>query len=256
MYLERLLQINIATMAALGTLLLGMGQRSAALPLWMLTAAIASLWLTDFSGRFRLNRTVTNVAAATAFVVFLWQLAQLRGVIQILAIGNLLVYLQIILLFQDKEPRTYWQLALLSLLQVVVAAAFHQKVMFGLLMVVYLFVGLSALVLLTLAAYAPGSVSAADISLSATDPEQVGTHCSEAATQGDSDRNYGTFTSCWTDVADQASVADPNVVALDRNYGTFTSVWTDNVDQATVADPNAVALDRNYGTFTSVWTEF
>ena len=43
-YLERLLQINIATMAALGTLLLGMGQRSPALPLWMLTAAVASVW--------------------------------------------------------------------------------------------------------------------------------------------------------------------------------------------------------------------
>ncbi|OHB79112.1 MAG: hypothetical protein A2V98_04920 [Planctomycetes bacterium RBG_16_64_12] len=150
MYLERLLQINIATMAALGTLLLGMGQRSPALPLWMLTAAVASVWLTDISGWFRLNRTVTNVAAVAAFCVFLWQLSELRGVVRILAIGNLLVYLQIILLFQEKEVRTYWQLALLSLLQVVVAAAFRQQVLFGILLVVYLFVGLSALVLLFL----------------------------------------------------------------------------------------------------------
>jgi len=149
-YLERLLQINIATMAALGTLLLGMGQRSPALPLWMLTAAVASVWLTDISGWFRLNRTVTNVAAVAAFCVFLWQLSELRGVVRILAIGNLLVYLQIILLFQEKEVRTYWQLALLSLLQVVVAAAFRQQVLFGILLVVYLFVGLSALVLLFL----------------------------------------------------------------------------------------------------------
>lgn len=149
-YLERLLQIHIATMAALGALLLGMGQRNPALPLWMLTAAITSVWLTDVTGWFRLNRAVTNVAAVVAFCVFLWQLSELRGLVRILAIGNLLVYLQIILLFQEKEPRTYGQLALLSLLEVVVAAAFRQKAMFGLLLVVYLFVGLSALVLLFL----------------------------------------------------------------------------------------------------------
>lgn len=137
-------------MAALGTLLLGMGQRSPTLPLLMLTAAIASVSLTDVSGWLRLKRTVINVAAVAAFFVFLWQLSELRGVVQILAIGNLLVYLQIILLFQEKDVRTYWQLALLSLLQVVVAAAFRQPVLFGFLLVVYLFVGLSALVLLFL----------------------------------------------------------------------------------------------------------
>ena len=150
MYLERLLQIHVATMAALGALLLGMGQRNPALPLWMLTAAITSVWVTDVTGWFRLNRAVTNVAAVVAFCIFLWQLSELRGLVRILAIGNLLVYLQIILLFQEKEPRTYWQLALLSLLEVVVAAAFRQKALFGLLLVVYLFVGLSALVLLFL----------------------------------------------------------------------------------------------------------
>jgi len=149
-YLERLLQINIATMAALGTLLLGMGQRSAALPLWMLTAAIASVWLTDVTGWFRLNRTVTNFAAVGAFLLLLWHLFPLRWLEIIMAIGSFLVYLQIILLFQKKEPRTYASLALLSLVQVVVAAVFHQKVLFGLLLVVYLFVGLSALALLFL----------------------------------------------------------------------------------------------------------
>ena len=150
MYLERLLQIHVATMACLGALLLGMGQRNPALPLWMLTAAITSVWVTDVTGWFRLNRAVTNVAAVVAFFIFLWQLSELRGLVRILAIGNLLVYLQIILLFQEKEPRTYWQLALLSLLQVVVAAVFRQTALFGLLLVVYLFVGLSALVLLFL----------------------------------------------------------------------------------------------------------
>jgi hypothetical protein len=149
-----MLQINVATMAALGTLLLGMWQRNPALPmwmpLWMLIAAIASVWLTDMTGWFRLNRTVTNLLSVVVFFIFVWQLSELRGLVRILAIGNLLAYLQIILLFQQKDPRTYGQLALLSLLQVVVAAVFRQKALFGLLLVVYLFVGLSALVLLFL----------------------------------------------------------------------------------------------------------
>jgi hypothetical protein len=118
-----------------------------------------------------------------------------------------------------------------------------------------LVISLSALVLVTLAAYAPGYAAAADISFSAADPELVGAHCSDAITEGDLDRNYGTSAGCWTDDADQAGVADPNVVALERSYGTFTSAWTYNADQARMADSNVVALDdRNYGTFTSAWT--
>ncbi len=151
MYLERLLQINIATMAALGTLLFGMGQRSPWLPLGMLTAAIASVWLTDVTGWLRLNRNLISVAAVAGFFIFLWRMLQVRaGLEWILAIGSFLVYLQIIFLFQKKEPRTYAWLALLSLVQVVVAAVFYQKATFGFLLAVYLFVGLSALVLLFL----------------------------------------------------------------------------------------------------------
>jgi len=147
---ERLLQINVATMAALGTLLLGMGQRSANLPLAMLVAAIVSVWLTDVKGWVRLNRKWVNVAAVVAFCYFVWKLLALRGIIQLLAIGNFLVYLQIITLFQKKEPRTYGYLAVLSLVQVVVAALFRQKALFGVILAFYVFVGLSALVLLFL----------------------------------------------------------------------------------------------------------
>ena len=66
MYLQRLLQINMATLAALGTSLLGMGQRDAWLPLLVLIAAVSAVWLTDITGWLRLNRTVANVAAAAA----------------------------------------------------------------------------------------------------------------------------------------------------------------------------------------------
>ena len=150
MYVERLLQINMAALAALATLLLGMGNRSAVLPVVVMLAAIASVWLTDVTGRLRLSRNVANGAALVAALYWLPGLWQLEGTSQILAIANLLVYLQIILLFQKKDIRTYWHLAVLSLLQVVVAAAFNQGFWFGVLLTVYLFGGMSVLTLLFL----------------------------------------------------------------------------------------------------------
>lgn len=145
MYLERLLQINTATLAALATLLVGLGERSPWLPLGMATAAFASVWVTDVAGWFRLNRPITTVAALVAVILALWEVVGLRNPTQVFAIGNLLVYLQVILLFQRKDLRTYWQLLSLSLLEVVIAAAFNQGALFGVLLIVYLLAGLSAM---------------------------------------------------------------------------------------------------------------
>ena len=150
MYLERLLQITTAALAALATLLLGMGERSVLLPLGILLVAMTSVWVTDVTGWFRLNRPVTNVAAFVAVLLGLWEVVSLRSTVQIFAIANLLIYLQVILLFQEKQIRTYWQLIALSLLQAVIAAAFNQGALFGVLLAVYLATCLSAMALLFL----------------------------------------------------------------------------------------------------------
>ena len=150
MSLERLLQITVATLASLATLLLGMGQRSVAMPLAVIVAAFLSVWLTDFTGWFRLKRLPAGTAAIVALLFCLRELVPLHPATAILIIARLLVYLQVILLFQKKDPRVYWQLLVLSLLQVVVATVFNQGFWFGLLMVVYLFTALLALTLLCL----------------------------------------------------------------------------------------------------------
>jgi transglutaminase-like putative cysteine protease len=147
MFVQRMLQISIATLTVLGPLLLGAGDRFPVLPLWVLVAAVTSLWVTDTVGWLRLNRTLTNVAAVAAVALSLSELSQFRGGGDILSIARLLAYLQVILLFQQKEFRTYWQLVVLSLLQVIVAAAFNQGASFGLLLVVYLFVAIVTLAL-------------------------------------------------------------------------------------------------------------
>lgn len=147
---ERLLQITVAAMAALATVLLCMSQRFVVLPTVVATAAFCSVWLTDVKGWVRLSRIPAGLAAVTALLYCLHQLFPLNPVTAILEIANLLIYLQLVLLFQKKETRIYRQLLMLSLLQVVVATVFNQGIWFGFLMVVYMFAALLALMLLHL----------------------------------------------------------------------------------------------------------
>ncbi|MBU4272237.1 MAG: DUF3488 and transglutaminase-like domain-containing protein [Planctomycetes bacterium] len=150
MYLERLLQINMATLAALGALLLGMGQRSVGSPLLVMAAAATSVWLTDVTQRFSLGRWTSNVLMLLGAVYSLHDFFPLGNELQALGFARLLVCLQIILLFQRKNERTYWLLVMLSLLQVVVATLFSQGVMFGVLLAVYMLLGFSAMAILSL----------------------------------------------------------------------------------------------------------
>jgi len=144
---ERLLQINVAVLAVLATVLLGLGQANAYLPLVALFAATVSLVFTDTFGWFRLNRSVANLFALVAAVYSLSSFIRFDKEQQLLSIANLLVYLQFILLFQHKSPRVYWQLMVLGLLQVVVAVALSLDAMSSVLIVAYMVAGVSALTL-------------------------------------------------------------------------------------------------------------
>ena len=150
MDLQKLLSVNIVALAALGTLLLAMGQSSpwSAMTLWMV--AVVSLVVNDFTGWFRLNRNVATVAALAILAIFLRMCIRYEGEARMLAMADMLIYLQIVLLFQEKDARVYWWLAVMSLLQVVVAAGFSQGIAFGALLVVYMLVGLCGLTLLLL----------------------------------------------------------------------------------------------------------
>ena len=150
MYVERLLQINIATLACLASLLLGMGQRSTAMPLGMLVAAMVSVWVADFKGWFRLNKTVADWAAVGALAICLPGALRLDKIAIVSAVAEFLVLLQVIHLFRRKDAAVYWQLVRFSVLQIVVAALLTQEFLFGPLLVLYLFTALGAMTLLFL----------------------------------------------------------------------------------------------------------
>ena len=149
MSLERLLQINIAALVAMGSLLLGMGQANRIVPLLAVGSALTSLMLTDIWRLVRLNTMVANIAGIVAVVVCLSDFFEYdHRQQQLLAVANLLVYLQMVLLFQEKNNRLYGHLLVLSLLQVVVASALGLDLHFGVMLIVYMFAALTALYLL------------------------------------------------------------------------------------------------------------
>jgi transglutaminase-like putative cysteine protease len=150
MNVDRALQLHTAALAVMGALFLGLGHASIVLPLALAVAAVASAALAGRIGWLRLNRLVANVVALAAVVWSLRNFLHIHSSDQLLAIADMLVYLQIVLLFQEKTGRVYWQLIVLSLLQVVVASALNQGPLFGILLAVYMALSLSALVLLCL----------------------------------------------------------------------------------------------------------
>ena len=104
MFLQRLLQINVATLAALATLLLGMGQDSPVKPLLVAPAAAASIWLTDVKGWIRLNRSLASLIALPLVAYAAHRMIHTDGDARILIVADLIVYLQVVLFFQKKRP--------------------------------------------------------------------------------------------------------------------------------------------------------
>jgi protein-glutamine gamma-glutamyltransferase len=148
MKLERIVQVHVALLAILGAVLLGMGQRSSLLPLLAVFAAVTSVIFTDTLNWFHLNRFVANLAALLALFFSLNDFFPSDMRAQLLAIANLLIYLQLVLFYQRKNPRLYWQLTVLSLLQVVVAAALNVGFEFGMVLILYAVTAFSTLVVL------------------------------------------------------------------------------------------------------------
>lgn len=141
----RAMQILFATQMFLGTLLLGMGERDLRLAVLALIVSVSSVYLTDMRGWLLLSQRVANWAglAALALSIRDWY-TRYEPDSQLLALANLLVYLQFVLLYRRKNTSTYWQLLLLSLMQVAVAAALNLAPSFGLVLVAYLVVGVAA----------------------------------------------------------------------------------------------------------------
>ena len=166
MDLKHLLSIVIAALTALAAILYSMGAQHAlaAVALWM--AAIFSLVATDFLGVLRLPRAAGSFLMWCVLVVYVvrflatWDSRIFAGHSpdwQLQNVVNVLMFLQCVLLFQEKDAKAYGWLTVMSLLQVVVAARYSRGVTFGSLLIVYTVAGMFALALLALYAQRGGT---------------------------------------------------------------------------------------------------
>ncbi len=150
MWLDRALQFHIAALAVLGAIFIGLKHESSVVAVAAALVAVGALLVTDILAWVRLNQWLANGIIVLAVGWSLRDFLQISPEEKLMAIASMLCYLQMVLLFQEKTTRIYWQLLVLSTLQVVVAAALELGAQFGLLLAVYAAVAISMLVLLCL----------------------------------------------------------------------------------------------------------
>ncbi|WP_254513019.1 transglutaminase TgpA family protein [Anatilimnocola floriformis] len=150
MNLQRWLQLTTAGLAVLGALFLVLTGDQTWFPYALGLAAVVALVVTDWYGWVQVPRGLGNLAAllsvAWTFREFM-RLTRDREA-QLLTISHMLIYLQVVLVFQLKSRRVHWQLLVLSVLQVVVAAALAMGPQFGLLLTIYMATAIASMILL------------------------------------------------------------------------------------------------------------
>jgi transglutaminase-like putative cysteine protease len=149
---ETVERVGIAAMILFATIMLGIGEKSVLLTLVTLVAIAVSAYVTDTIKVFQLSQSVANWVALGIVTVSAANMLYFERAEQIGAVASLQSYLQYVLLFQPKSSRIYWQLVLLSLGQVAIAATLVPGPLFGALLTVYLLLGIVTLTTLVLSA--------------------------------------------------------------------------------------------------------
>lgn len=151
MTLTRALQLNSAVLTLLACGVVALGQPAEPLvPLLAAAVVLIALGVTDFRGWLRLPKSAANLVAVAAVVWSLSGFLDKASEEQLITIAHMLCYLQIVLALQEKTRRVYWQLLVLGVLQIVVAAALDLGPHFALLLVLYAPLALAMLLLLCL----------------------------------------------------------------------------------------------------------
>ncbi len=146
---NRWIEIAFLLMVILSAALLGMGQGNIALSATAIGLAIIAWILVDLLKIMSLPRWVANVLSIAVLLYSMRRFFGSEAGSQLIAVANLLIYLQSLLLLQSKTPRQYWQLIILNLLQLVVASVFSIQLEGGLLFMLYMVVAAFFLYLLT-----------------------------------------------------------------------------------------------------------
>src|SRR3954470_15466215 len=132
---------TLYTLILLGLIGFSLAAESMPLLLFSVAAVTLNAWLVVSGKFFPLPRWLANIATILALLYVAQQIMSAHGP-PLMFIGQFLVLLQIIKLFEQRANRDYAQLLVLSLLLMVAACINTASLLFGLLMIVYLIVSL------------------------------------------------------------------------------------------------------------------
>ena len=148
------LQVSIyfALFSMIAAGMIGLGQSTWNPPLLVGFCCVLSIVYTDLLQWIVFPRWLVFIAMVSgAGLAIVGYLGEASGN-QILAVGNLLIYVQLPLMFQKKSIRVYEQWGVFLLLELVVAALVNDNVLYGVLMMPVLAIGCAAM--MALAQYA------------------------------------------------------------------------------------------------------
>jgi hypothetical protein len=148
---EERLKLVMAIQCGLGGLILGYG--NGAEQIWVIAIFFAAFGYV-FVDRMKLFALPTMAAYGAMLLVALYCFGQYRptedvGQPQMLAVAQLLVYVQSILMLQAKNTRIYEQLIVFSLLEVVVAGVFNNAIFYAVVFVPMLLLSVYALCMMS-----------------------------------------------------------------------------------------------------------
>ena len=111
--------------------------------MWVLSVAgvLFNAWLISRGWFIPLPRMIANLVTLAALLYIVVEV-RFSALAPILVIGQFLVLLQLVKLYEQRANRDYAQLLILSLLLVVAASINTASLVFGLLLVAYLFLSL------------------------------------------------------------------------------------------------------------------
>ncbi len=137
--------IYFGLFATIAAGMIGLGKQSWNLPLLVGFCSVLSIFYTDILGWFSLNRWVVYVAMIAGAGIAIFDFLGDASSNQIVEVGNLLVYVQLPLMFQKKSKRVFEQWGVFLLLELVVGALVNNNVLYGVLMLPVLAIGCAAM---------------------------------------------------------------------------------------------------------------
>lgn len=141
----RRLTISFGLFATIAAGLIGLGQNSWNLPLLVGICSVISIIYTDILGWISLHRVLVYIGMILGALLAIYGFMTDASANRLLSVGNLLVYVQIPLMFQKKSKRVFEQWGVFLLLELVVAALVNDNVLYGVIMLPILAIGSAAL---------------------------------------------------------------------------------------------------------------